>query len=428
MSKISCIVSCPCDTYSGYGRRALDFVKELIYKKPDWDVRILSQRWGDTRQGYLQDHGEWEILSRIVPAITQKPDVWIQITVPNEFQPVGTYNIGVTAAIETNLCDASWIEGCNRMNLVLVSSVHGKKSLTESRYRNNQTGYELKVTVPVEVLFEGIDSSIYFKKDQPEETSILDGVETSWNYLCIGHWMQGDFGEDRKNIGYTIKAFLEAFKDKENAPGLILKTSQAVASYVDQEIILNKIYEVQSTVQYTKSLPKIYLLHGDLTDKEVNDLYNDPRVKAMVSFTKGEGYGRPLAEFASIGKPILASGWSGYLDFLDTKYTALVGGSLEKVHPSAVLPHMILQEAAWFKPNDEQALAGLLEVYKNYDFWLRKANKQAKMLQFTRNLGAMGEELETILDNNLPEFPEEVAIRAFPELENLMKNGEESRN
>lgn len=422
MSKITCVVSCPCDTYSGYGRRALDFVKELLYKKPEWDIKILSQRWGDTRQGYLRDHEEWEILSLVTPAITQKPDVWIQITVPNEFQPVGVYNIGVTAAIETTLCDASWIEGCNRMDLVLVSSVHGKKSLVDTKYRNNTTGTELAVTVPVEVLFEGIDSSIYFKKEHPETTPILNGVDSNWNFLCIGHWMQGDFGQDRKNIGYTIKAFLETFKDRDNAPGLVLKTSQAVASYVDQEIILSKIYEVQASVQYSKSLPPIYLLHGDLTDQEINDVYNDPRIKAMVSFTKGEGYGRPLAEFASIGKPILASGWSGHLDFLDSKYTALVGGTLEKVHPSAVLPHMILQEASWFKPNDDQAVAGFLEVFKNYDFWLRKANKQAKSLQFNKNLGAMGEELETILDNYLPEFPEEVALKEFPDLEKLMKD------
>lgn len=410
MKKIFCAISACPDTYSGYGRRSLDLIKEILRKRPDWNVEILSQRWGDTRRGYLEDHEEWEVMSHIVPSLTQQPDVWIQITVPNEFQPVGKYNIGVTAAMETNLVDPSWIEGCNRMNLVLVSSEHGKHSLVDSVYTNQQTGQQLKVTTPVQVLFEGIDNSIYFKKDNPEKTPILADLKNSWNFLCVGHWMQGIFGEDRKNIGYTIKAFLETFKDQDKAPGLVLKTSQAVASIMDKEIIKNKIYEILSTVNYTKKLPSIYLLHGDLTDAEMNDVYNDPRIKAMVSFTKGEGYGRPLAEFASIGKPVLVSGWSGHRDFLDEKYTAFVGGKLDKVHPSAVQPHMILAEASWFRPDDNQAVAGFREVYNNYAIWSKKAAIQGKNLTFTKNLGAMGELLDSILEENLPEFPEQVNL------------------
>ena len=123
---ISCVVSAPVDTYSGYGKRSVDFIKELI-KNSDWSVKILSQRWGNTRMGYLEDHGESDLISRIIPNLEEKPDVWIQITVPNEFQPVGKFNIGVTAGVETTLCDVSWISGCNRMDLVVASSELGKQ-------------------------------------------------------------------------------------------------------------------------------------------------------------------------------------------------------------------------------------------------------------------------------------------------------------
>lgn len=409
-NKISCVISACPDTYSGYGRRSLDFIKELMRIRPDWDIKILSQRWGDTRRGYLEDHQEWEVISRIVPGINQQPDVWIQITVPNEFTPVGKYNIGITAAMETNLVDQSWIEGCNRMNLVLTSSEHGKHSLVDTVYTNQQTGQTLKVTTPVQVLFEGIDSNIYFAKDKPEKSPILENLKNSWNFLCVGHWMQGQFGEDRKNIPYTIKAFLETFKDQEKAPGLVLKISRAVASWLDQEEIVKGICDVRSTVQYSKKLPNIYLLHGDLSDSEMNDVYNDPRIKAMVSFTKGEGYGRPLAEFAAIGKPIVVSGWSGHRDFLDDKYTVYVGGKLDKVHPSAVQPHMILAEASWFRPDDNQAVAGLREIYNNYDAWSKKARIQGKNLTFTKNLGAMGDLLDAILEENIPDFPEKIDL------------------
>lgn len=415
-NKVTCVVSCPCDTYSGYGRRSLDFVKQLIKVKPNWDIKILSQRWGDTRMGYLLDSGEWEILSRIVPGIVTKPDVWIQITVPNEFEPIGRFNIGMTAAIETNLCDASWIQGCNKMDLVLVSSEHGKQVLLESKYMNNSTGQELKTIKPVDVLFEGIDTDIYRKQVTARKSVVLRDLKNSWNFLLVGHWLQGDYGEDRKNIAYTIRMFLEAFKDTKGAPGLIVKTSHATTSYMDQEAILNKIYRVCGMVPYKESLPNIYLLHGDLTDEELNGVYNDPRVKAMVSFTKGEGYGRPLAEFATIGKPILVSGWSGHKDFLDEKYTAFVGGTLQKVHPSAVQPHMILAEASWFKPDDNQVIAGYREIFNNYDVWAKRAEKQSRSLKVMKSIDAMGEEIEELLNKYLPDFPEEVELNLPKEL------------
>lgn len=424
---IYCVVSCPPDTYSGYGRRSLDFLKELIRVRPDWDIEILSQRWGSTRRGYLKDHGEWDIIKRIVPKMKKQPDVWIQITVPNEFQPVGKVNIGVTAAMETNLSAMEWIRGCNRMDLVITSSEHGKNSLVQTIWTMNNTGEKVVVNKPVEVLFEGIDLE-KFKPVAPNlkfKAPCLKGLKSSWNFLCVGHWLQGDFGEDRKNIGYTIKAFLETFKDLPNGsvvPGLIVKTSRAVTSVLDQKEILNRIYDIQESVQYTKSLPPIYLLHGDLSDDEMNELYNDHRVKAMVSFTKGEGFGRPLAEFAAIGKPILVSGWSGHRDFLDEKYTAYVGGIIEKVHPSAVQPGMILAEASWFKPDSNQVITGYQDVYRSYQNWSTKAVNQMREFRKKFSITAMGDKLDSILNklNIESRCPTEVQI-VTPDLLKLVE-------
>ena len=131
----------------------------------------------------------------------------------------------------------------------------------------------------------------------------------------------------------------------------------------------------------------------------------------MVSFTKGEGYGRPLAEFASIGKPVLVSGWSGQKDFLDEKYTAFVGGKLDNVHPSAVVPHMILPEASWFRPDDNQVVAGFRELYNNYSIWSKKAEIQGKNLRLTKNIKSMGDLLDTILEESVPKIPEQVKLK-----------------
>lgn len=417
---ITCVISCPVDTFSGYGKRSLDLCKALIKAKPDWSIKILSQRWGDTRMGALEDQKEYEVMSHLTDSVETAPDIWIQITVPNEFQKVGKFNIGITAAIETTLCDPGWIEGCNRMDLVITSSNHGKHSLVDSKYTYNATGQVLEVTTPAEVLFEGLDQSKFFCKSEASKSPYLRNLKNNWNFLCVGHWMKGDFGEDRKNIAYTVKAFLETFKDwKGQVPGLILKTSQAVSSIMDRDEILKRIGMIRSTVHYQESLPNIYLLHGDLTDEEVNDVYNDPRVKALVSFTKGEGYGRPLFEFAAVGKPVIASGWSGQLDFLDPKYSILVGGKLDKVHPSAVQDHMILPDSSWFRPDDQQAVTALKAVFSNYTTWLDKAKKQARKINATMTLEDMSDTLVDILDRYLPDFPEEVELN-LPEIDNLI--------
>ena len=409
MSKASCVISCPIDTYSGYGARSRDLVKAIIKAKPDWDVQILSQRWGNTRFGYLDDHKEYDLKSRIIPNLTRQPDVWMQISVPNEFQKVGKYNIGVTAGIETTVCAAEWVQGCNNMDMVLTSSQHSKTVFEQTIYtiEDSRTGQkqELKVSVPIHVVFEGVDITKYQDK---EVTMVKLPIPESFCYLVVGHWMKGEFGHDRKNIGYTIKAFLETFKNKNNPPALLLKTNQVGTSIIDRETILDKIDQIRKTVKGT--LPNIYLLHGEMTDEEVNGLYNHPKVKAMISFNKGEGFGRPLLEFTTTGKPIIASGWSGQLDFLNPDFTMLIGGELEKVHPSAAVDKMILKESSWFKPDDGQVGTALRQSFKDYKNVLKKSRKHKQYTKDNFSFDKMVELVDGVLTKNVPEFAQQVEL------------------
>ena len=420
MSKISVVVSCPIDTYSGYGSRARDFVKGLL-QLGKYDVKVLPQRWGNTRFGYLKDHNETELSALIVNGLTAKPDVWIQITVPNEFQPVGTYNIGLTAGIETTVCDPSWIEGLNRMNLNLVSSYHAKNVFEKTSFKIEEKGQitgELKLEKPVKVLFEGVDLSKYFTTKSDFDLSV---VEEDFAFLFVGHWLQGDFGQDRKNVGYLVRAFLEVFKNKKNAPALILKTQSANASILDRDQILKKLDDIRKTVKGT--LPNIYVVHGEMSDEEINALYNHSKVKAMVSLTKGEGFGRPLLEFSCINKPVVATDWSGHTDFLDKEFTYLVNGSLANVHPSAVVEKMILKEAQWFVPSDSDAANGLKAVHSNYKKYSELAKRQGYKSRNNFSYEKMVEQLDSILSQNLPEFPKQVELKlptlSLPKLQKI---------
>ncbi|MDB4338359.1 glycosyltransferase [bacterium] len=419
MSKTTVVISCPIDTYSGYGARARDFVKALDKNK--YEVKILSQRWGNTRFGYLQDHQEFEIESMIIPKLTAQPDVWIQVTVPNEFQKVGKFNIGLTAGMETDISPPEWVQGCNNMDLILVSSEHGKASLVNSKYdvqdKNTGTTQRMEVTTPVEVLFEGVDLEKYFTTDTMANMEInldLDNIQESFCYLFVGHWLQGGFGHDRKNVGWTIKAFLETFKNKKQQPALILKTQHANASITDRDNVLKKINEIRKTVK--GKLPNIYVVHGELSDDEVNELYNHSKVKAMVNFTKGEGFGRPLLEFSLTGKPIIASGWSGHIDFLNREFTTLVGGTLHQVDNSAVVKNIIMKEAKWFQADEAEVGRALKDVFDKYKKYEELGKRQRHYVRTNFSLEMMAEKLDSILSQRLPEFPKQVKLE-LPKLQ-----------
>jgi glycosyltransferase involved in cell wall biosynthesis len=430
MNKPLCIVSSPVDTFSGYGARSRDFIKSLIKAKGDeWDIKLLSQRWGSTPFGFLNEEIEEEadLKSRIIGTGNQipiQPDVWFQITVPNEFQKVGKHlSIGVTAGIETTICDPSWIDGCNRVDLILVSSEHSKTVFENSKFEQkdkttNQTVSIVELKTPVEVLFEGVDLNKYFKTTPPKTdlTTELSKIKEDFAFLFVGHWLQGEFGEDRKNVGYMVKAFLEVFKGKTNPPALIMKTNSATTSIMDRNSMLDKIEAIRKTVN--GRLPNIYLLHGDLEDEDINDIYNHSKVKAMISFTKGEGFGRPLLEFSVVEKPVIASGWSGHIDFLDKEASIIVGGELKPIHKSAVVPNMLIEDSQWFAPNDGQVGYALKEVYENYKKYLPLAKKQANISKTKFSLDKMTESLNNILNEKTQPVPKFIPLE-LPKLNKM---------
>ena len=415
------IISSAFDTYSGYGARSRDLIKAII-ETDKYNVRLLTQRWGSTPFGFCNDNPEWKYLyDLLLPnnQIPKQPEIWMQITVPNEFQPVGKYNIGCTAGIESTICPVEWIEGINRMDLTFTSSEHSKKVFEESKFevRNKETNAlekNVKLEKPVEVLFEGANTDIYKVIDTPCSLDIQ--IKEKFAYLFVGHWMAGNMGEDRKNVSLLVKAFYETFKNKTNKPALILKTSQVGSSYMDREEILKKIKQIKKTVN-SNNLPNIYLLHGDFTDEEMNEIYNHSKVKAMISLTKGEGYGRPLLEFTLVKKPLITSGWSGQMDFLNPEFTNLIGGQLTAVHPSTQ-NQFLIPESMWFSPDHGQIGHYLKDVFENYKNYTEKAKRQSFKSKSEFSWDKMKDKVNGLLNQYIPDFPKEVKL-SFPTIKKI---------
>ena len=411
------VIQGPVATRSGYGNHTRDLVTSLI-NADKYDIEIVSLPWGNTAMNALKSDNEEHqaILARIAKAnITRKPDIFIQISVANEFNPVGKYNIGITAGVETNAVPHEFIQGGNKMDLIIVPSEFSKKGfeVIYDKLDNNKVKQgEVKLEKPIEVLFEGLDLNTYKKTDKlaPIIKEELSSIKDDFCFLFVGHWLKGDIGQDRKDIGMMIKTYCEAFKRKakRNRPGLILKTSHARMSIMDRDIMFKKIQTIIEP--YKKDIPNIYLLHGDFTDEEMNSLYNHPKVKAMISFTKGEGFGRPLLEFGITGKPIIASNWSGHTDFLNSNNCVLLPGQLTQIHASAA-DKFLTKGTSWFTVDYGYAANVLQDVVSNYKNYLKSSRKQMQYIKDNFTRAKMEEKFNSIIEDKLKEVPQQMDIK-----------------
>jgi hypothetical protein len=407
MSKPTLVFQGPIFTRSGYGDHCRDLMKSLR-KMDKYDIKIIPLRWGNTPQNQVSDQdefGRW-MLERVIGEIGEKPDVFMQVSVANEFEPKGHYNIGITAGVETTIAPKDFIDGSNKMDLILVPSNFTRQNLGGTVYqqKDQTTGQivgEFKIQRPIEVLFEGVDTEIFSKGTGKD---VLENVKEDFCFLVVGHWLKGSLGQDRKDIGMVIKTFATVFQylPKDKQPALLLKTSHAGFSVIDREETRRKIDEVLKS--FGDKSPSVYLIHGDMMEADMSNLYHHPKVKAMISFAKGEGYGRPMAEFTLTGKPLIASGWSGQMDFLPAEHAVLLEGSLTAVDESAA-DQFIMKEAQWFTVNYSSAANKMYDVYKKYDTYLSKSQglKENTLKNFT--LEKMHDRFTEIMDTYVKATP-----------------------
>lgn len=399
----------PVSSRSGYGDHARDVLRSFI-KMDRFNIKVVDTPWGACPRNGLDREKDKDITDLFLTQnLSQKPDVFVQVSIPSEFNPHGKFNIGITAGIESTLVHQSWLAGMNKMDMNIVPSVHSKAVFENTTYdmfddNRNKIGV-MKSEKPIEVLFEGADLSMFDSKiPVPEKIdSTLSNIKEDFNFLFVGHWLQGDLGHDRKDIGMLIKTFCETFAGTGKKPGLILKTSNATFSVIDRENLKDKIQKIKNSIG-KNNLPNIYLLHGDLSTEEMNGLYNHKKVKAHVSFTKGEGYGRPLAEFALSGKPIIVSKWSGQVDFLPEQHTVFLEGSLTQVDESAA-DKFILKDSKWFTVNYSDAANKFYKVFNEYDSYLKQSAGLKTNILNNFTLEKMDEVFEKIMESSTKGVP-----------------------
>ena len=431
------LICAPVTSRSGYGDHARDLVRSFL-DSDKYDIKIQDVRWGECPRNALKidNPNDKRILDCILPQpqLDRQPDIYVDIRIPNEFETWGKFNIGITAGIETNAVSQKWLESCNKMDLVIVPSNHSKSGFLNTVYDKvqklpdgqTQKVGELKLEKPMEVVFEGSDEETYkpLAVDEIDDNffdMLNKKVPEKFAFLSVGQWGNGGYGEDRKDLAKTIKLFYETFANQKKQPALIMKTNGATYSIMDRESILTRMNSIKSQFPSDWKLPNVYLLHGDMDERELNYLYNHPKVKAMVSLTHGEGYGRPLQEATMVGLPVIASNWSGQVDFLNAERSILLGGDMINVPKSVVWKDIIIEQSQWFIVNEVQVKKALTYVFEN-EYEVK--NKARNLMDINRNKltkGNMKNLLNNIVDEYIKNLPTQVNLN-LPKLKKVDKN------
>lgn len=369
----------PVLSQSGYGEQARFAMRAIRSREDLFDIYILPVNWGQTGWVSLDNEERKWIDEKIktTHAHTQQNgqfDISLQVTIPNEFERLAPINIGYTAGIETTKVAAVWLQKVNQMDKIIVVSNHSKEVFESTVYtaQDPNTGHLMKLecNTPIEVVNYPVRG---FKKKK-----VNLNLDYDFNYLAISQW------GPRKNFDNLINWFIEENSDKE--VGLVLKTSIKNNSIVDREFTEKKLKNIISAHGDVKC--KVYLLHGDLSEQELAGLYQDKKIKCLISTTHGEGYGLPLFEAAYNGLPVVCVGWSGQKDFLYMPQKngklkpmfASVEYSLQNVQPEAVWNGVIEPESQWAFPEEASFKKRLREVRENNSKFTRSASKLKKYL------------------------------------------------
>jgi len=312
-------------------------------------------------------------MEKSVP-LAGKFDITFQVQLPNEWDPsLGIFNVGVTAGVETDRCPIDWATTHReKMNLVIVPSFHARSGMVLSGTGREKT--------PVLIVPEA-----YFPEILQEPTrDPLADLPTSKNFLIVGTLISDDPLADRKNLVSSIKWFLEAFRGDESV-GLIVKTSKGRDTTIDREMIRKLLKKIKKKFG-DKSSAKIFMLHGSMTREEMTNLYKSPKLVALLSATRGEGFGLPMVEAAVAGLPVVATNWSAHTEFLKGDSFLGVNYDLAQIPDSRVDGKIFVAGSKWAEVREGNFKKKMLLAVKESDSLRNSASKLSGDLQTTHSL------------------------------------------
>jgi glycosyltransferase involved in cell wall biosynthesis len=376
------LLEAPILTQSGYGEHSR-LVFRALSTKNNVELYINPLNWGqtswlstfDTEREKIEKsiNNFFHAHENLKSGINTEFDIHIHVGIPNEFERKAPRAICITAGIETDRVSADWIIKTNEeIDKLIVPSHHARDTFISTAYEaideKNEVRTVLQCACPVDVVPYPV------KKIVPRHLDFK--LETEFNFLSIallGH---------RKNIENMTKWFIEEFQDE--SVGLVLKTGASSGSIMDREYTESVLQNVLNNHNNGDRKCKVYLLHGDLAESEIHSLYHREDIHAYVTTTHGEGYGLPIFEAAYSGLPIVATNWSGHLDFLRAEVRkkkriqkkelfAKVDYELKEIPKKAVWENILVEGSCWAYPSESSFKEQIRKVKNNYSFYKKQA-------------------------------------------------------
>lgn len=381
------LFSAPVLTQSGYGVHAQQVFQYLLNAEKQGRIKLHVQvvPWGDTSWHVNPSNKDGligEVMKRTVPPLP-KYDVSLQLKLPNEWSTaMATYNVGMTAGVETDRCNPEWVTACNKMQLVIVPSEHSLKSIKKSG----------TLLTPSKVVPEAFPT--VYSKDVIEDVDF--GFDTPFNFLVFGQLTGNNPENDRKNIFYTIKWLCDTFAGNKDV-GIVVKTNGGKSSHFDRSMMKNVFTTLLKEVRQTSEFPKVHLLHGDMTDNEVHALMHNESIKALVALTRGEGFGLPILEAAAAGLPVVATNWSAHTEFLGLGKYIDIDSRLVEIHPSRVDNQIFMKDSKWAAPSEECFKRKIKKLHSNYEAPKRWASELKPLILENYNIQTIMKKYDDVL-------------------------------
>ncbi len=195
----------------------------------------------------------------------------------------------------------------------------------------------------------------------------------------------------RKNPFGVIRAFRKAFPDPEIPVGLVIKTTGAIAHFPDLKAELSLVAQDDDRVR---------VIDESLGREEMTALMR--ATDCYVSLHRAEGFGLGMAEAMLMGKPVIATDYSGSVDFVrpenayPVRYSLQPIGAGEYVHPDGQV---------WAAPDEDDCAAAMRRVLADPAERMRKAEAGRRFVQDAYGVARVGRLVGKRLDRILDGLP-----------------------
>ena len=269
-----------------------------------------------------------------------------------------TYNIGYWFWELENFPD-KWQYATNIVDEIWVATDYIANAMRKSGKKVVKIPFPLEFNLPPDLM-----NKEYF------------GIHPDkFTFLCSFDFLSS---MERKNPQGVIKAFKLAFEDRDNSPKLIVKTMNG-ATHLGQLKILGDLVGGDLRIEIRDDY---------LTQEEMRGLIRSS--DCYISLHRAEGLGLGLAEAMYMGKPTIATAYSGNMEFMNDFNSMLVPYQLAPV-PAGAYPNE--KDQMWAEPNIEIAAEKMLQILsdtalreergRNATLYMRENHSYAKVSKAT---------------------------------------------